>query len=406
MDFSDARRGADDVDEKSTQLKTQIEMMRALSSTTKDGVKRAIEEAREKAATLMGEAAPARVAAAKGDASGESASGGGDARAPVRTMAVNVAKAAPKSARDDEDAGVVGDGANSKKATYCVEHYDMDVKYEGLIIGPGGATIRKLQQDIGTSIEVVRGEGKLQIKGSREKIEYARKMLDEFFEQKGSKTVKVKCKARSGLIIGNAGQTIKALKEQTGCRIEVMRDVEECVITGPGDRVKVAQAIVEKMIADSWEEGADGDITIVEEVIPCAYKAGAIIGPSGGTIRHIRETTGVAIDIERGADGCKASDQCRIIGTPAQVKKAVEIVHQLLKEMNQAQLQAAPVVPPMYAYGYGTMPNAYAAVPGIPVNSSQMQQIDPQTAAYYAQWQAYYAAQQNTVMPPHPPADG
>ena len=60
----------------------------------------------------------------------------------------------------------------------------------------------------------------------------------------------------------------------------------------------------------------------------------------------------------------------------------------------------------MYAYGYGTMPNAYAAVPGIPVNSSQMQQIDPQTAAYYAQWQAYYAAQQNTVMPPHPPADG
>ena len=120
MDFDDARRDAGRGDEKSTQLKTQIEMMRALSSTTKDGVKRAIEEAREKAATLMGEAAPARVAAAKGDASGESASGGGDARAPVRTMAVNVAKAAPKSARDDEDAGVVGDGANSKKATYCV----------------------------------------------------------------------------------------------------------------------------------------------------------------------------------------------------------------------------------------------------------------------------------------------
>ena len=395
-----------EVDEKSTQLKTQIEMMRALSSTTKDGVKRAIEEAREKAATLMGEAAPARVAAAKGDASGESASGGGMRARPFGRWPLmsrrrrRKARATTKTRASSEMARI------RKKATYCVEHYDMDVKYEGLIIGPGGATIRKLQQDIGTSIEVVRGEGKLQIKGSREKIEYARKMLDEFFEQKGSKTVKVKCKARSGLIIGNAGQTIKALKEQTGCRIEVMRDVEECVITGPGDRVKVAQAIVEKMIADSWEEGADGDITIVEEVIPCAYKAGAIIGPSGGTIRHIRETTGVAIDIERGADGCKASDQCRVIGTPAQVKKAVEIVHQLLKEMNQAQLQAAPVVPPMYAYGYGTMPNAYAAVPGIPVNSSQMQQIDPQTAAYYAQWQAYYAAQQNTVMPPHPPADG
>jgi polyribonucleotide nucleotidyltransferase len=406
VDGDDARGDAGTRDEKSTQLKTQIEMMRALSSTTKAGVTRAIEEAREKAATLMGDAAPARVAAAVNDVHEEGASGEGDARATARTMAINVAKAAPKSARDEDDAGNAGDGANSKKATYCVEHYDMDVKYEGLVIGPGGATIRKLQQDIGTSIEVVRGEGKLQIKGSREKIEYARKMLDEFFEQKGSKTVKVSCKARSGLIIGNAGQTIKALKEQTGCRIEVMRDVEECVITGPGDRVKVAQTIVEKMIADSWEEGADGDITIVEEVIPCAYKAGAIIGPGGGTIRHIRETTGVAIDIERGADGCKASDQCRVIGTPAQVKKAVEIVHQLLKEMNQAQLQAAPVVPPMYAYAYGAVPNSYTAGSGIPIDPSQMQQMDPQTAAYYAQWQAYYLAQQNIMAPPNPPADG
>ena len=105
-----------------------------------------------------------------------------------------------------------------------------------------------------------------------------------------------------------------------------MRDVEECVITGPGDRVKVAQAIIEKMIADSWEEGADGNVTIVEEVIPCAYKAGAIIGPGGNTIRNIRETTGVAVDIERGANGCRASDLCRVVGTPAQVKKAIEII--------------------------------------------------------------------------------
>lgn len=59
---------------------------------------------------------------------------------------------------------------------------------------------------------------------------------------------------------------------------------------------------------DFWEEGVDGDIIIVEEVILCVYKVGVIIGLSGGMIRYIRETIGVAIDIERGADGCKVSD--------------------------------------------------------------------------------------------------
>lgn len=110
----------------------------------KDGVKRAIEEAREKAATLMGEVVLVCVVVVKGDVSGESVSGGGDVCVFVWMMVVNVVKVVLKSARDDEDAGVVGDGVNSKKVMYCVEYYDMDVKYEGLIIGLGGVMICKL----------------------------------------------------------------------------------------------------------------------------------------------------------------------------------------------------------------------------------------------------------------------
>lgn len=357
---------------KATQLNTQIEMMRALSASTKDAATKAIELAREKASELLGDAAPSASGSKPND--GGNNSGGG----------VDVKKPSIESSRE-------------KKATYLIEFYDMDVKYEGLVIGPGGMTIRKLQQDIGTDIQVVRGEGKLQIKGSREKIDFAREQLDIFFEQKGSKTERVNCKARSGLIIGNAGQTIKALKEQTGCRIEVMRDVEEVVITGPGDRVKVAKTIIEKMIADSWVEGADGNVTIIEEVIPCAYKAGAIIGPNGSTIRNIRETTGVAIDIERGANGCKASDQCRVVGTAKQVKKAVDLVRQLLREMDRVELQAAPTIPPMYAYGYANpyaaaaaVMNPYAVPGGGATDPSQ--HMDP---AAYARWYAQAQYQQH-----------
>ena len=378
-------------------------MMRALSSTARDGVEKAIEEARERAATMLSRPPPPRDArrataeAEAGESESEEAWTMRERKAPppktvdVGARAVVGSGMAKRMEGEAAAEGAPAEGEPAKRATYTVDFYEMDVKYEGLVIGPGGMTIRKLQQDIGTSIEVVRGEGKLQIKGSEEKIAYAKKMLDEFFEVKGSKTVKVGCKARSGLIIGNAGQTIKALKEQTGCRIEVMRDVEECVITGPGDRVKVAQAIIEKMIADSWEEGADGNVTIVEEVIPCAYKAGAIIGPGGNTIRNIRETTGVAVDIERGANGCRASDLCRVVGTPVQVKKAIEIIHQLLKEMGQAELNAAPTVPPMYAAAYG-----YHAQPVV---------ADPNAAnAYYYQqyYQQYYAVNAG-VAPPAPP---
>jgi len=361
---------------KATQLNTQIEMMRALSAATKDAATKAIELAREKASELLGDAAPPASGSKPSDGAGD----GGIVDAVETTTTTTSEK-------------------GEKKPTYLIEFYDMDVKYEGLVIGPGGMTIRKLQQDIGTDIQVVRGEGKLQIKGSREKIDFAREQLDIFFEEKGSKTERVNCKARSGLVIGNAGQTIKALKEQTGCRIEVMRDVEEVVITGPGDRVKVAKKIIEKMIADSWVEGADGNVTIVEEVIPCAYKAGAIIGPNGLTIRNIRETTGVAIDIERGANGCKASDQCRVVGTAKQVKKAVDLVRQLLREMDRVELQAAPTVPPMYAYAYGNPYAAHAAAHAATMNpyagaavgttatAVPSQQMDP---AAYAQWYAQY----------------
>lgn len=376
-------------------MKTQIEMMRALSSQTRDEARRAIEEAKERARALGAATATATVVATADDArrtNGEPETSLGSSRddegfAVARARAVDVTKdvpGAPRNLRERETA----DAQKATGASWGVELYDMDIKYEGLVIGPGGATIRKLQQDIGTTIEVVRGEGKLQIKGSREKIAHAREKLDEFFRLKGSKTLTVDCKARSGLLIGNAGQTIKALKEQTGCRIEVMRDVEKCVITGPGDRVEFAKSLIEKMIADSWEAGADGDVNIIEEVVPCAYKSGAIIGPGGNTIRNIRESTGVAIDIERGADGCKAGDRCRIVGTATQVKKAVEIVRQLLREMDQQQLAAAtPATPPMFA--------AYA---------QHAQYLDP-THAYYAQ---YYAAMMHAQhaaasghLPPH-----
>ena len=196
-----------------------------------------------------------------------------------------------------------------------------------------------------------------------------------------------------------------------------MRDVEEVVITGPGDRVKVAKTIVEKMIADSWVEGADGNVTIVEEVIPCAYKAGAIIGPNGSTIRNIRETTGVAIDIERGANGCKASDQCRVVGTAKQVKKAVDLVRQLLREMDRVELQAAPTVPPMYAYGYGNPYTAAAMNPYVGNAATgamdPSQQMDPAAyARWYAQYQQHAAAaygvhpNQVPVQQQHPPPSG
>jgi len=363
---------AGDVEAKA--LNKQIEMMRALSSTAKETADKAIEAARAKAAELM------------------EATVGRGTRAPAAEAAVAEAATTPATTKRAVEAETPSAGDEEiKKVTYLTDFYPIDVRNEGLIIGPSGATIRKLQQEIGTDIQVMRGEGRLQIKGSREKIDFAKASLDEFMRTKGPRTVRVSCKARSGLIIGNAGQTIKALKEQTSCRIEVMRDVEEVVITGPGERVDVAKTIVEKMIADSWVEGADhGSLTIIEEVVPCAYKAGAIIGPGGNTIRQLRETTGVSIDIERGANGCKAGDQCRLIGTPAQVKKALELVHQLLEEMNQANMSAAPAVPPMYAYTYGV---PYGAAPNSMYDPNMMYAaaapvMDPAT---YAAWQAYYA---------------
>ena len=134
-------------DVKATALNKQIEMMRALSSTAKEEASKAIEAARAKAAELM--EAPHPVVSTVSASAREIR----DVPPPLSSSKAQAVETAETAVRQSDGS----DGESAKKVTYLTEFYPIDVKHEGLIIGPSGVTIRKLQAEIGTDIQVVRG---------------------------------------------------------------------------------------------------------------------------------------------------------------------------------------------------------------------------------------------------------
>lgn len=62
--------------------------------------------------------------------------------------------------------------------------------------------------------------------------------------------------AKTGVIIGRGGDTIRAIRSQTQCTIELDKDAVDCgpdekvfVIMGPSDRVQQAQELINARLA-------------------------------------------------------------------------------------------------------------------------------------------------------------
>ncbi|XP_054158147.1 far upstream element-binding protein 2-like [Oppia nitens] len=141
-------------------------------------------------------------------------------------------------------------------------------QYIGLVIGKGGETIRRIQQECGCKVQFdttkvdPNGNKICQINGNPDPVKKAVDMVNEIVENamqgrgpskhRDGDEVRFTIPAhRTGAVIGRGGDTIKQLKQQSGCDIElekVSRNVspEEKVfiIRGPPDKIEYAQALI------------------------------------------------------------------------------------------------------------------------------------------------------------------
>lgn len=152
-----------------------------------------------------------------------------------------------------------GSGSGSRMTFF---EYPVSPQLIGLVIGKGGESIRKIQADSGCKVQFdtakldAQGNKICQFTGTQESINKAVEMVKEIIDTitcgQGSidEIRLIVPPTRTGSVIGRGGETIRALKQQCGCNIELDKsyhaenDSKCFILRGPPDRIAYAQQLI------------------------------------------------------------------------------------------------------------------------------------------------------------------
>lgn len=147
----------------------------------------------------------------------------------------------------------------------------------GLVIGKGGESIKRIQAETGTKIQFdttksdSKGNKICAISGTPDSIRRAQDMIQEIIDNAGNnrrahdpsrsmphggEEVRYPVPAnRCGAVIGRGGETIRQIKQQSGCDIELDKmskamggDEKVFIIRGPSDRIPYAQQLINEKV--------------------------------------------------------------------------------------------------------------------------------------------------------------
>lgn len=151
----------------------------------------------------------------------------------------------------------------------------------GLVIGKGGENIKRIQSETGATVRVdpntvdEKGNKVCTITGTKRAVQGAHDQVASVIENAesgkrprtqvdGSDQYRMIIPAsRTGAIIGKGGETIKSIKQQSGCDIELDKAAKECepdesvfIIRGTQDKILKARTLIEQRLAS---RGRDND---------------------------------------------------------------------------------------------------------------------------------------------------
>ena len=154
------------------------------------------------------------------------------------------------------------DAINEMVVQFKKENVEMSYDPEAarVIIGSKGATIRRLQEESGTRIDLTdKGSGLLTIQGKPEAIEIAKKLLKETLEKAGFaddvETVDVDVHPQDiGSIIGKGGSTIREIESTSGAKVKANKEGGIVSIRGRPAEVESATAQVNAIVQKNKSE--------------------------------------------------------------------------------------------------------------------------------------------------------
>jgi far upstream element-binding protein len=243
----------------------------------------------------------------------------------------------------------------------------------GLIIGKGGETIKKLQEKSDTKMQLIQNsyepseqEKPLQITGPPERVELAKRMINQLLESddnrmskgaatgvnqiqmnQGVSTIGIVIVPRTavGFIIGRGGETIKRIASESGAYVQFEQDDGsnelECRARIGGSKSQVAHAasIIEELVNRSNAEIQKTSFTMI---VPIA-KTGLVIGKGGEVIKKINLESGARVDLSRDSPVDAVNNLFVIRGDPHQIESAKQaILAQISDKNGDAPISTVP----------------------------------------------------------------
>mmetsp|Transcript_12522 Transcript_12522/g.28636 ORF Transcript_12522/g.28636 Transcript_12522/m.28636 type:complete len:1302 (-) Transcript_12522:61-3966(-) len=185
----------------------------------------------------------------------------------------------------------------TKKRNLLVKFETADTWLLSVIVGKGGATIKKLEQDSNCRFDIIKEEVTVVISGETEDIVQSGKAaVDEIVDQARKECIFTDIpESAMSAFIGKGGSGIKKFSSDNQVKMERINKLHSGTIkiTGKEENVATARDAVVAWVME-WEASNEGiSVDIDERIIP------VVIGKGGETIRRIQKETGCKLDINR-----------------------------------------------------------------------------------------------------------
>ena len=273
--------------------------------------------------------------------------------------------------------------------------YETDIpsRYVGLVIGKGGETISKLQQESQAVVQVAPDppDGLTQplrhvtISGREENVDIAKQLIKKIIDDANivsdtpmgggykMETQEMMIPAgKVGLVIGKGGEMIKSLQEQANCKMQMIQDggyqgapEKPLRLQGMHMNIEKGKQLVRELLdqKDAEARGLTGDfngpIHTLEIQVPRDL-VGVIIGRQGETIRQIQTQSGARLQFQNDSNAT-SHRIATLTGPPDAVQKGQQMVQDVMNEVIQKQGKGGPTPNPQ---GPGVMTVSVAVPAG------------------------------------------
>ena len=260
--------------------------------------------------------------------------------------------------------------------------YEIDIpsRYVGLVIGKGGETISKLQQESQAVIQVAPDppDGLTQplrhvtMSGREENVDIAKQLINKIIDDANivsdppmsggggykAETQEMMIPAgKVGLVIGKGGEMIKSLQEQASCKMQMIQDgayqgapEKPLRLQGIHSNIEKGKQLVRELLdqKDAEARGLTGDfngpIHTLEIQVPRDL-VGVIIGRQGETIRQIQTQSGARLQFQNDSNA-NSHRIATLTGPPDAVQKGQQMVSDVMNEVIQKQGKGGPTPNP------------------------------------------------------------